>query len=73
MDTFEFSYNTPAVDSTGATVVTPTMFRLSGISVDVAKGIRFGLRRVTAANGAAVPIQDVIARRVTESAIDLEA
>jgi hypothetical protein len=48
---YEFGYTTPtqvADPDTGnpVTAQVPTTFALSGVSEDVAKGIRFGLRKV---------------------------
>ena len=70
-DAYEFSYNTPTTAEDGTTILVPTTFRVGGIHLDVAKGIRFGLRRVIAPN-ATVPIQDVTARRVVESVTEVE-
>jgi hypothetical protein len=47
---YEFAYTTPTPAPTeadpNAINQVPTVFALDGISPDVAKGIRFGLRRV---------------------------
>ena len=50
---YEFSYTTPSLSDA------PTSFMLGGISEDVAKGIRFGLRKVTS-------ITNVVVSRVFE-------
>ena len=61
---YEFAYDTPTntTDDQGNPVVinVPTTFALGGISEDVAKGIRFGLRKVPS-------ITNVIAARVMET------
>lgn len=45
---YEFSYVTPTTDpDTGQPINVPTTFTLAGISDDAARGIRFGLRKVT--------------------------
>lgn len=61
---YEFSYTTPTpgTDPTTGnpiTVQVPTVFTLGGISEDVARGIRAGLRRVTS-------ITNVVAGRVMQ-------
>jgi hypothetical protein len=61
---FEFSYDTPTqgVDGQGnpVTIAVPTTFALGGVSDDVAKGIRAGLRKVTS-------ITNVVVERVSET------
>ena len=60
---YEFSYDTPTqtTDAGGnpVTVDVPTTFSLSGISQDVAKGVRQGLRNVPS-------IKNVVAAQVTQ-------
>ena len=53
---YEFAYDTMVLDGPNIS----TMFALGGISEDVAKGIRFGLRKVPT-------ITNVTAQRITES------
>jgi hypothetical protein len=55
---YEFSYDTPTVVD-GVNVDVPTTFSLSGVTQDVAKGIRQGLRNVPS-------IKNVVAAQVTQ-------
>jgi hypothetical protein len=60
---YEFNYVTPTPGTDGSgnpiTVQVPGSFSLGGISEEVARGIRFGLRRVST-------ITDVVVGRVME-------
>ena len=60
---YEFHYDTPTQttdkDGNPITVDVPTLFGLSGISQDVAKGVRQGLRNVPS-------IKNVVAVQVLE-------
>ena len=55
---YEFSYDQPT-DTGNGIVDVPTTFSLSGISSDVAKGIRQGLRNVPS-------IKNVVAAQITQ-------